>query len=147
MVEALAFFCSRVIDPRRTARTADDWREVIKRFERKRKLGEVQKRDLATARRFVEHKEYEKQVLRKRDFGKTPPGLYGLPRALHVSVTRALGRRLGGLLYEAVTEDRVGRPLIVEAMKDDVRQPDKCRDRYFQLFRLCTQRVSGSEEE
>jgi len=147
MVEALAFFCSKVIDHRRVARDAAAWGEVIKRFARRRKLGDVQKRDLATARRFLEHKDYEARVLRSGDFGSPPRGLYGLPRALHVSLTRALGRALGAMLYEGVTAERIGRPLIVEAMKDDVRKEDQCRNRYFQMLRLCEDKKSAAEEE
>lgn len=147
MVEALAFFCSKVIDHRRIARDGAAWRELRKRFGKRKRLGAVQKRDLATATEYLRHKGYEARVLKSGDYGRPPAGLYGLPRMLHVSLTRALGRSLGAMLYDAVTAERIGRPLVVEAMKDDVRKPDQCRSRYFQVLRMCVGSPPSGEEE
>ncbi|MBX3474815.1 MAG: ChaN family lipoprotein [Planctomycetes bacterium] len=146
MVEALAFFCSKVVDHRRTPRDPAGWRQVVKQFGKRKTLGGVQKKDLAVARAYLKHKAYERKVLASGDYAGSP-ALYGLDDRLHVALTRALGRSLGELMYEAMSQDKVSSNLVREAMKDDVRKPDQCRNRYFQFLRLCKGVPAGTEEE
>lgn len=146
MVEALAFFCSKIIDHRRTPRDSTQWRAIVSQFGKRKTPGSVQKKDLAVARAYLKHKSYERKVLRSGDYAGAP-ALFGLEGTLHVAVTRALGRSLGELMYEAVSNEKISRDLVREAMKDDVRKPDQCRNRYFQFLRLCTGAPAGGEEE
>jgi len=146
MVEALAFFCSKIIDNRRASRDASDWRAVVKEFGKRRALGEVQRKDLQVAKSFLRHDNYERKVLRTGDYAG-PPAVYGLPNEEHVALTRALGRSMGARIYEAVSNEKISRDLVREAMKDDVRKPDQCRNRYFQFLRLCKGKPVASEEE
>jgi hypothetical protein len=146
MVEALAFFCSKIVDHRRVARDAGDWRQVVRAFGKRKTLGAVQKKDLAVARAFLRHKNYERRVLKTGDYAGAPP-LFGLEDRLHVAVTRALGRALGEHMYEAVSNEKISRELVREAMKDDVRKPDQCRNRYFQFLRLCAGVPAAAGEE
>ncbi|MCC6465710.1 MAG: ChaN family lipoprotein [Planctomycetes bacterium] len=136
MVEALAFFCSKIIDHRRVARDETTWREVLDRVGRRRKLGVAQRIDASTARGYLRHKEYERQVLATGGYGSPPRGLFGLPAEQHVALTRALGRALGEMIYHGVSEGRVSKELVRQAMQDDVREPDRSRMRYFQFLRL-----------
>ncbi|MCB9894064.1 MAG: ChaN family lipoprotein [Planctomycetes bacterium] len=135
MVEALAFFCSKLIDPRRHARNADDWGRIIKKFGRRRKLGRIQKLDVAVARGFLRHRDYENKVLESGTYAGAPRSLFDLPTDEHVALTRALGRALGDRLYGAL-ENGVTRGLIREAAQDELRKPDQSRNRYFQLLGL-----------
>ena len=134
MVEALAYFCSKLIDPRRHARNADDWSAVIEKYGRRRKLGRIHKLDVAAARGFLKHRAYEAKVLETGTYGRAPRSLFDLPTDQHVALTRALGRALGDRLYGAL-EDGVSRALIREAAIDDLRKPDQSRNRYFELLR------------
>lgn len=135
MVEALAFFCSKIIDPGRAARDEEDWQQVLKQYGRRRKLGRIQKLDVFTARAFVRHKRYARRVLEKNSYAGPPGALYGLPTDQHVAVTRALGRALGERLFAALGEEIVTPAQIVEAMQDPIREPDVSRNRYFEFQR------------
>ena len=135
MVEALAFFCSKIIDPRRHARNADEWTTVVAKFGRRRKLGRIHQLDLATARGFLNHRSYEDRVLTSGRFQGAPRSLFSLPTDQHVAVTRALGRALGDRLYGAL-DNGVSRGLIREAMHDSLREAGLARNRYFQLLDL-----------
>ncbi|MCA8914046.1 MAG: ChaN family lipoprotein [Planctomycetes bacterium] len=135
MVEALAFFCSKLIDPRRHARNADDWNAIIEKFGRRRKLGRIQKLDVAVARGFLRHRAYEQKVLGSGTYNGSPRSLFELPTDEHVALTRALGRALGDRLYSSL-ESGVTRALIREAAQDELRKPDQSRNRYFQLLGL-----------
>jgi hypothetical protein len=135
MVEALAFFCSKIIDPRRHARNADDWAEIMKALGRKRRLDRIRQLDVATARGFMLHREYEQKVLGSGQYGGAPRSLFSLSTDRHVALTRALGRALGDRLYSAL-ETGISKQTIREAFFDELRKPDKSRDRYFQLLRL-----------
>ncbi|MCL4732119.1 MAG: hypothetical protein KJ044_17005, partial [Planctomycetes bacterium] len=98
------------------------------------------------ARAFLRHKNSERRVLKTGDYAGAPP-LFGLEDRLHVAVTRALGRALGEHMYEAVSNEKISRELVREAMKDDVRKPDQCRNRYFQFLRLCAGVPAAAGEE
>lgn len=134
MVEALAFFCSKIIDPRRHARNADDWNDVLKRFGRRRRLARIQQLDVNVARGFLKHRAYEDRVLQTGSYAGAPRALFELPTDQHVALTRALGRALGDRLYGAL-ENGVSKELIREACFDELRKPDQSRNRYFQLLR------------
>lgn len=144
MVEALAFFCSKIIDSHRHARNEESWRMVLEEFGRRRKLGRIQRLDVLVARAFLKHKKYEKRVVETGRFNGAPRSLFDLPTDQHVALTRALGRALGDKLY-AELGDRVSKELIVEAMHDPSRKPDQARNRYFELSKLTwgTVAVSG----
>jgi hypothetical protein len=135
MVEALAFFCSKIIDPRRHARGRESWEEIDRRYKGRRKLGRIQRLDQKAARGFLKHKEYEQRVLEDHSYRGSPRSLFGLPTDEHVSLTRALGRALGDRMYASLGHG-VTKELIREAASDELRKPDKCRDRYFQMLRL-----------
>jgi hypothetical protein len=135
MVEALAFFCSKIIDPRRHARNADDWDNILKDFGRKRKLDRIRQLDVATAKGFVLHRQYERKVLETGNQQGAPRSLFGLPTDRHVALTRALGRALGDRLYSTL-ESGISKQIIREAFFDELRKPDKSRNRYFQLLKL-----------
>ncbi len=136
MVEALAFFCSKIINPRRAARDEEDWQDVLRRYGRRRKLGRIQKLDVATARSFLRHKEYERRVIETGTFSGAPSALYKLATDAHVALTRALGRALGERLFAALGEEQVSREFVAEAMQDPIRERDRSRNRYFELIRL-----------
>ncbi len=147
MVEALAFLCSKIIDNRRSPRDGAQWRALVEQFGKRKRLGAVQKKDLRVGRAFLKHKRYEARVLRSGEYGNPPPGLYGLPANDHVALTRALGRTLGDMAFASLSAEKISRDLVREAMKDDVRQPDQCRNRYFQFLRLCADKAANREEE
>ncbi|MCA8911955.1 MAG: ChaN family lipoprotein [Planctomycetes bacterium] len=135
MVEALAFFCSKIIDPRRHARGRESWEQIAGRYKGRRKLGRIQQLDLKAARRFLKHKEYEQRVLEEDSYRGSPRSMFGLPTDEHVSLTRALGRALGDRMFAALGHG-VTKELIREAASDELRKPNQCRDRYFQMLRL-----------
>lgn len=135
MVEALAYFCSKIIDPGRAARDEDDWRQVLQRHGRRRKLARIQKLDVLTARLFVKHKEYERRVLETGSFAGPPGKLFELETEEHVALTRALGRALGERMFAALGEERISREQVALAMQDPIREPDVSRNRYFELLR------------
>lgn len=143
MVEALAFFCSKIIDPRRAARMEGDWRDQLSRYGRRRKLAAIQRLDVLTARSFIRHKEYERRVLASDSLAGAPRKLYTLPTDQHVALTRALGRALGERLYAALGEDAISREAIVEAMQDPVREANRSRERYFELLRLTSAQLES----
>ncbi|MCA8935919.1 MAG: ChaN family lipoprotein [Planctomycetes bacterium] len=135
MVEALAFFCSKIIDPRRHARNKDSWEATLTKFRRRRKLGRIQRLDLQAAKGFLKHKQYEQRVTEQGSYTGAPRSLFGLPTDQHVLLTRALGRSLGDRMYAALGSG-ITKELIREAASDDLRKPNKSRDRYFQMLRL-----------
>lgn len=135
MVEALAYFCSKIIDPGRAARDEDDWRQVLQRYGRRRKLGRIQRLDVLTARLFVKHKEYERRVLESGSYAGPPGKLFELETDEHVALTRALGRALGERMFAALGEELVSREQIAQAMQDPIREQDVSRNRYFDLLR------------
>lgn len=135
MVEALAFFCSKIIDPRRHARSRESWQNTLSRYGRRRKLGRIQRLDLQAAKGFMKHKQYEQKVLERDSYVGAPRSLFNLPTDEHVLLTRALGRALGDQMYGALGTG-ISKELIREAASDELRKPDRCRDRYFQLLRL-----------
>jgi hypothetical protein len=135
MVEALAFFCSKIINPRRAARDEGEWQQVMQHYGRRRKLGRIQKLDADTARNFQRHAAYERKVLETGAFTGAPSALYTLPTDTHVALTRALGRALGEKLFAALGADLVTREQIADAMQDPIREPDRSRNRYFELLR------------
>ena len=139
MVEALAFFCSKIIDPRRHARASQEWEATLKKHGRRRNLGRIQRLDVQCARSFLKHKEYEARVLESDSFNGAPRKLFGLPTDQHVMLTRALGRELGDRMYDGIGTGDVTKQLIRDALHDDIRRPDVARDRYFQLLRLSPQ--------
>ncbi len=140
MVEGLAFLCSKIINPRRTPRDAADWVALLQKFGRRRKLGAIDKLDVAVAKGFLEHAEYEQRSLSVGKWQRAPLKLFGFPNELHVALTRAIGRALGEKLYHAINDGRVGKELVRAAMEDDVREPDRCRNRYFELLQLAARK-------
>lgn len=143
MIEALAFFCSKIIDPRRAARLEADWRTELERYGRRRKLGAIKRLDVLTARSFIRHKEYERRVLASDSLAGAPRKLYTLPTDQHVALTRALGRALGERLYAALGDEAITRETIVQAMQDPLREANRSRDRYFELLRLTTAQLES----
>jgi hypothetical protein len=135
MVEALAFFCSKIINPRRAARDEGEWQQVMQHYGRRRKLGRIQKLDADTARNVQRHAAYERKVLQTGAFTGAPSALYTLPTDTHVALTRALGRALGEKLFAALGADLDTREQIADAMQDPIREPDRSRNRYFELLR------------
>lgn len=136
MVEALAFFCSKIIDPRRHARSSAEWGAILKKYGRRRKLGRIQRLDVQCARSFLKHKEYEKKALAENQLSAAPRKLFSLPTDQHVMLTRALGRELGDRLYDGIGTGDVTKQLIRQAIQDEIRRPDVARRRYFELLRL-----------
>jgi hypothetical protein len=141
MVEALAYFCSKIIDPGRAALLERDWRALLERYGRRRKLGRIQRVDVRTARAFIRHKEYERRVLETGAYNGAPRSLFELPTEDHVALTRALGRALGERVYAAMGEEAISKELIVQAMQDPIREPGRSRDRYFELLKLTTEQL------
>lgn len=134
-LEALAFFGSKVINPRRKARSLAEWREIELEFKNKRGLTEAQKTDREIARGYIAHAEHEEDVLMGRHSSVRVNKLYGLKTPVHVGLTRAIGRTLGDLLFLAVSEERVPLETVKQAIFDDLFKGDIARNRYFQLLR------------
>jgi len=134
MVEALAFFCSKIIDPRRTPRTAADWQAVLDHHGRRRKLSRIDKLDVQTAKSFLRHKQYEQRVLESGHMNGAPRSLFELATDQHVALTRALGRVLGHRLYAGLSRELVDRELVRDVMQDPIRTPGLSRRRYFELL-------------
>lgn len=134
-LEALAFFGSKVINPRRKARTLAEWREVELEYKNKRGLSEAQKTDREIARAYVAHCEHEEDLLMNRHSSVRVNKLYALKTPVHVGLTRAIGRTLGDLLFLAVSEERVPLVTVRQAIFDDLFKGDVARNRYFQLLR------------
>ncbi|MBZ0134979.1 MAG: ChaN family lipoprotein [Planctomycetes bacterium] len=141
MVEAMAFFCSKIIDPRRHARRADEWQAILKKYGRRRKLGRIQRLDVQCARGFLRHKQYEARALETGSMSGAPRNLFGLPTDQHVMLTRALGRELGDRLYDGIGAGDVTKQQVREVMQDDIRRADVARERYFEMLRMAP--VSG----
>lgn len=139
MVEALAFFCSKIIDPRRHARRSEEWEAILRKHGRRRKLGRIQRLDVQCARGFLKHKEYEDKALESGQLAGVPRGLFGLPTDQHVMLTRALGRELGDRLYEGIGTGDVSKQLIRDAIEDEIRRPGVARQRYFELLKIAPQ--------
>ena len=147
MVEALAFFCSKIIDPRRHARGSEDWRAILNKYGRRRKLGRIQRLDVQCARGYLKHKEYEAGVAESGSLSGVPRKLFGLPTDQHVMLTRALGRELGDRLYDGIGTGDVTKELIRDAISDDIRRPDVARNRYFELLGLTPQPRATSRRD
>lgn len=144
MVEAMAYLCSKIIDPRRHARRKEEWQAILEKYGRRRKLGRIQRLDVQCARGFLKHKLYEQKVLETGGFAGAPRGLYDLPADQHVMITRALGRELGDRLYDGIGTGAVDKRTIREAMQDNIRQPEVARDRYFSLLRIAPDSAGAS---
>lgn len=135
LLEALAFFGSKVINARRKARTLAEWRELELESRGKRGLSEAQKTDREIARGYIAHAEHEEDLLLGRHSSVRVNKLYALKTAVHVGLTRAIGRTLGDLLFLAVNEERVPLESVRQAIFDDLFKGDVARNRYFQLVR------------
>jgi hypothetical protein len=136
MVEAVAFFCSKVIDPRRAPRTGAGWQGVLDRFGTRRKLARPDRLDVQTAKSFLRHREYEQKVLETGRRNGAPRSLYTLPTDQHVALTRAIGRVLGQRLYDGVSHGDISRSQVREVMQDPIRVPGLSQRRYFELLEL-----------
>jgi hypothetical protein len=136
LVEALAFFCSKVIDPRRAPYSEREWKLVLTHYGRRRKLERIQRLDLNTAKAFLRHKEFEHRVLKSNSRTGAPRSLYSLEIDRHVALTRALGRDLGQRMYAGVSREVITRDLIREVMQDPVHERDVAVKRYFELLEL-----------
>ncbi|MHC4841378.1 MAG: ChaN family lipoprotein [Planctomycetota bacterium] len=135
MVEALAYFCSRIIDSSRHATAEDEWHEVIGKYKGRRKLGDLQRLDLHVARACLKHVDYERRVLKNDSLSGAPTSLFEQDTAEHVYTTRSLGRRLGDMLFDAVQAETMDRSVIRESTGDRLREADVSRQRYFDLLR------------
>ncbi|MEE9311945.1 MAG: hypothetical protein V3V10_05965, partial [Planctomycetota bacterium] len=134
MVEALAFFCSKIVNPSRRASDETYWREVVGKLGRRRKMGDLQRRDLHVARTCLRHIEYETRVLASGKLSGVPRSLFKLATDEHVYTTRSLGRRLGMRLFEAVQAETLDRCVVRDSAFDKTREPDVSRRRYFELL-------------
>ncbi len=134
LLEALAFFGSKIINPRRKARSLAEWREVELDFKNKRGLNDAQKTDREIARGYIAHAEHEEDVLMGRHSSVRINKLYALKTPVHVGLTRAIGRTLGDELFLAVSEERVPLETVKQAIFDDLFKGDIARSRYFKLL-------------
>lgn len=135
MLEALAFFGSKIINPRRKPRSLMEWKELAIELRNKRRLSEPQKIDRDIARGYLAHAQYEERVLTQKGGDSKTRTLFSLATPVHVGLTRAIGRSLGDLLFLAVTEERVDLALVREAIADNLFKHEVARDRYFALLR------------
>ncbi|MDC1142930.1 ChaN family lipoprotein [Planctomycetota bacterium] len=140
MVEALAYFCSRVIDSSRRAANEDEWQATIEKYKRRRKLGDLQRLDVHVARACLRHVAYEARVQETGSMAGAPRKLFEQETAEHVYTTRSLGRRLGNKLFDAVQDETVDRALIRDCAGDNLRERDVSRQRYFELLDLLNKR-------
>ncbi|MCF6227258.1 MAG: ChaN family lipoprotein [Planctomycetes bacterium] len=136
MVEALAFFCSKIVNPSRRASDETNWLELVENFGRRRKMGELQRLDLHVARICLRHIEYETRVLASGKLSGVPRSLFELETDEHVYTTRSLGRRLGMRLFDAVRDEKLDRKVVRDSAFDKTREPDVSRRRYFELLGL-----------
>lgn len=135
VLEALAFFGSKVINPRRKARTLEEWMALAAELGHRRKLTESRKSDRDIARGYLAHANLEEAVLSGRAPSPGAQKLFALKTPVHVGLTRAVGRTLGELLFLAVSEGRVTPAAVKEAIFDDLFKRDVARNRYFELLR------------
>ena len=135
IVEALAYFCTKIIDPRRKPSTEVEFADVDRRSARKRKLATGLSRDLKIARAWLKHRQYERRMS-TGEGTPAPSSLYRLPTDVHIGVTRALGRSLGERMFNGMASEQLDKAVVREAMIEDPFAPGVSRKRYFDLVKL-----------
>lgn len=138
MLEALAFFGSKVINPRRKPRSLEEWQELFESLRHKRRLSAPQQLDRDIAQGYIAHDLYARRVLEGSKVEGGTRALFGQGTAAHVGLTRAIGRSLGYLLFEAVNAERLPLETVRGAIFDNLFQHDVARKRYFEVLKLAT---------
>lgn len=131
--EALAFLGSLVVNHARAHRTENDYRLFLERTRGRRLLG-APAHARATARHVIRHAAAEALWASSADASRRPPSFPSMERAgtlVRSAVGRALGQRLGALLYRGLIESRFSKARL-RALLLDTGDP---RATYFELVR------------
>lgn len=140
MREALGFFGSRMIDPRRHCVTEEDFLVFLQEA-RGRCLDEVDSQVRDLAKLVVRHLEAERYAHAGKSGGPRRGSLFSKPLTLLSALAHAIGYILGDKLYNAVMNGVVSRGEVRELFADPL-PPDRSERAYF----AWTKRLANIED-
>ncbi len=144
--EAIGFFGSKVINPKRKCNQYGDFEALIGRMRRQR-LKESLKNQREVAIQLLAHRAYELRRIKTGKGGGGPRKLYKLPPRQYFLAACRLGQILAHRLYEAMASERISMDTIRGLFSPLSKDAKAGESRYWELVKIVRHELLAVESK